>query len=142
MLLNKPRRYREFQSLIVTFWCLVVAGTAICPSVNAQDPSVVGQWSAVQNWPIVAVHAHLLPTGKVLFYPYSDDPRLWDPVTGAFTSAAPAGFNIFCTGHAFLGDGRLLVTGGHIANNVGEPKAAIYDPLANSWTRLPMETYL
>jgi hypothetical protein len=91
----------------------------------------------VQALPIVAVHAHLLPTGKVLFYSYSDDPHLWDPVSGSVTAAAPSGYNIFCTGHAFLADGRLLLAGGHIASNVGEAKATIYDPFTNSWTRLP-----
>lgn len=129
--------FRELHARVVVCWCLLIVGTAICPAVNAQDPSIVGQWSAVQTLPIVAVHAHVLPTGKVLIYPYTDDPRLWDPATGAITSAAQAGYDIFCTGHAFLADGRLLVAGGHIANNVGEPKASIYDPLANSWTRLP-----
>lgn len=135
MSLNKLFRCRELRAGILICWCFLVA--SICPSVNAQDPAVVGQWSAIQTWPIVAVHAHVLPTGKVLFYPYSDDPRLWDPVTGAITSAAPAGYNIFCTGHSFLADGRLLLTGGHIANNVGEPKAIIYNPFNNSWTPLP-----
>lgn len=115
--------------------CLLIVG--MCSSVKAQDPSAVGQWSAVQVLPIVAVHAHMLPTGKVLFYPYTDDPYLWDPATATTAPAAHAGYNIFCTGHAFLADGRLLVTGGHIANNVGQPKAAIYNPFTNSWTPLP-----
>jgi galactose oxidase-like protein/glyoxal oxidase-like protein/fibronectin type III domain protein/Kelch motif protein len=135
MSLDKLFRFRELRGAIFMCWCFLVAGT--CTSVNAQDPSVVGQWSAVQTWPIVAVHAHVLPTGKVLFYPYTDDPRLWDPATGAITSVAQAGYDIFCTGHAFLPDGRLLVSGGHIANNVGEPKASIYNPFNNTWTRLP-----
>jgi galactose oxidase len=134
MSLNKLFRCRELR-VGVFICCFLFAG--VSPSVNAQDPAVVGQWSAVQTWPIVAVHAHVLPTGKVLFYPYTDDPRLWDPVTGAFSSAASAGYNIFCTGHAFLADGRLLLTGGHIANNVGEPKATIYNPFNNTWTPLP-----
>ncbi|HZJ47224.1 MAG TPA: galactose oxidase-like domain-containing protein, partial [Pyrinomonadaceae bacterium] len=137
MSVKKLCRYRQLQAAILISWCIFLVGTLTCPSIKAQDPSVVGQWGPVLNWPIVAVHAHLLPTGKVLFYPYSDDPRLWDPVTGAITSAAPAGYNIFCTGHTFLPDGRLLVSGGHIANNVGEDKATIYDPFTNTWTRLP-----
>lgn len=138
MALNKLPRYRDLQAGIVMCWCLLVGGTGICPSVNAQVFSEVGQWSSpVEVWPIVAVHAHMLPTGKVLFYPYSDDPRLWDPATGTFTSAALSGYNIFCSGHSFLPDGRLFVAGGHIANNVGEAKATIYDPFTNSWTRLP-----
>ncbi len=105
--------------------------------VHAQTPSTQGQWSAVQPWPAVAVHAHLLPTGKVLFWPYSDEPRLWDPQTNAITPAAGSGFNLFCTGHAFLADGRLFVAGGHISNSVGLPTAAIYDPFIDTWTRLP-----
>lgn len=136
MSLNKLIRYRELQAGIVICWCLLAVAT-ICPSVQAQDPSIVGQWSAVQPLPIVAVHAHVLPTGKVLFYPYTDDPHLWDPITGTITSAAQAGYNIFCTGHTFLADGRLLLAGGHVANNVGLPYATIYDPFSNSWTRLP-----
>ena len=131
------------------FWGAIAAAMAIYlvwsgrgPSsiavvVHAQTPSTQGQWSAVQPWPAVAVHAHLLPTGKVLFWPYSDEPRLWDPQTGAITAAANSGFNLFCTGHSFLADGRLFVAGGHISNSVGLPTAAIYDAFANSWTRLP-----
>lgn len=130
---QKLYRCRGLWPRVVMCWSFLIAGT----SVSAQDPSIVGQWSAVQTLPTVAVHAHLLPTGKVLIYPYTDDPHLWDPATGTITSAALAGFNIFCTGHAFLADGRLFVAGGHIANNVGEAKAAIYDPFTNSWTRLP-----
>lgn len=137
MSLHELFSFRRFQVRIVICWCLLIVGAVLCPAIRAQDPSIVGQWSAVQPLPIVAVHAHVLPTGKVLFYPYVDDPRLWDPATGVITSAAQAGYDIFCTGHSFLSDGRLLVTGGHIANNVGEPKASIYDPVANSWTRLP-----
>ena len=137
MSLDELFGFRGLQVRSVTCWFLLIVGAVMCPAVRAQDPSIVGQWSAVQPLPIVAVHAHVLPTGKVLFYPYVDDPRLWDPATGTITSAAQAGYDIFCTGHSFLADGRLLVTGGHIANNVGEPKASIYDPAANSWTRLP-----
>ena len=78
MSVKKLCRYRQLQAAILISWCIFLVGTLTCPSIKAQDPSVVGQWGPVLNWPIVAVHAHLLPTGKVLFYPYSDDPRLWD----------------------------------------------------------------
>ena len=134
---QKLCRCRGLWVRMVVCCCFLTMGAGMCSSVNAQDPSIVGQWSPVQALPIVAVHAHLLPTGKVLFYPYTDDPHLWDPVTGTITSATQAGYNIFCTGHSFLADGRLFVTGGHISNNVGLPNAAIYDPSTNSWTRLP-----
>jgi len=42
--------------------------------------------------------------------------------------------NLFCSGHAFLPDGRLLVAGGHLADSHGLNQATIYDPAANTWT--------
>lgn len=99
--------------------------------------SSVGQWSAVQNWPIVAVHSHLLPNGKVLFWPYSDGIYVWDPATAAVSSAANAGRNVFCSCHSFLADGRLIVPGGHVRNNFGLASASIYDATANTWTAVP-----
>jgi fibronectin type 3 domain-containing protein len=113
------------------------------PIAVAQDPATVGQWSAVMTWPNEAVHAHVLPTGKVMFWTKTgsqtgpNNAQLWDPSTNALTPLPNAGINIFCTGHAFLPDGRLLVTGGHITSYVGLPDAYTYDPLENSWTRLP-----
>ena len=98
-------------------WWLMGASAAL---VRAQsDPSLTGEWSAVQTWPSVPVHASLLPTGKVFFYSYADDARLWDPSTGSIVSAAPVGYNIFCSGLTLLADGKLFVGGGHISNKVG-----------------------
>jgi Ca2+-binding RTX toxin-like protein len=109
--------------------------------VPAAAPELTGQWGSVINWPHVAVHSHLLPNGKVMTWPYSDDPRLWDPITNTFTSLTPAGYNVFCSGHSFLADGRLLVTGGNApapaGGFVGWPDASIYDPVTNSWSAVP-----
>ena len=73
-----------------------------------------------------------------------NDPRTWDPATETITNAYPQpgslalpGYDLFCTGHSFLADGRLFVAGGHITNPVGLPNASIYDPFQNVWTRLP-----
>jgi hypothetical protein len=111
---------------------------ARAPIVRAQsDPSLTGEWSAVQTWPIVSVHASLLPTGKVIFYPYSDDARLWDPSTDSIAAAAQVGYNTFCSGLTLLADGRLFVGGGHISNNVGLNDASVYDSQTNTWARQP-----
>lgn len=128
-------------------------------------PARVGQWSEVTSWPLVAIHAHLLPTGEVMFWDRHDVgdgdprasegtgesahggageeplgiivPRLWDPVTGDLRLAAEPPFDLFCSGHALLADGRLFVAGGHVVDNVGLADAAIYDPFADAWTDLP-----
>ena len=75
--------------------------------------------------PIVGVHVHLLPTGKILMWQHESTsvPYLWDPVVNNGTfDPVPIHSNqngtrrdsIYCAGHSFLPDGRLFATGGHI----------------------------
>src|SRR6185369_17757846 len=73
----------------------VVAPLAVAA---APDPSAVGQWGALQNWPIEFINALMLPTGKVMGYDRTLNLRLWDPTTNLFTSPADPGYNIFCSG--------------------------------------------
>jgi hypothetical protein len=102
------------------------------------NESTVGRWSAPFSWPIIALHVHLLRNGKVLSWGKFGDPYVWDPAAKTFT-AAPASTWLFCSGHAFLSDGRLLVNGGHISDDHGLPDANIFDPVTNTWsTRAPM----
>jgi hypothetical protein len=106
------------------------------------DPrAVVGEWTLLAT-PLShnSTALHLLPTGMVLFYggaTTGPDTRLWDPAT-ATTSLIPLpGFNVFCSGHAFLADGRLLIAGGHIENGVGLPYSSTYDAVSNVWAPVP-----
>lgn len=84
-----------------------------------------GSWKQVgipEEYRTNAIHAALLHTGKVLivagsgneqkkFDAGSFDTILWDPKTDTFKKiATPEDF--FCSGHAQLPDGRLLVAGG------------------------------
>jgi hypothetical protein len=79
---------------------------------------------------ILAVHAALLYTGHILFFGgdendsgrheamyvdhtvQPDTTRLYDCRSGAVTRIASPGSDVFCSGHALLSDGRLLVAGG------------------------------
>src|SRR5205823_1341093 len=94
--LNRARfRLRPFGFIFLS--SLILASIA-----PAQDPATVGQWSSVATWPYISTHAHLLPTGKVLWWPPQtdgDNPHLWDPSTGANSALTKAGANIFCSGH-------------------------------------------
>src|SRR5262245_56035952 len=47
----------------------------------ADDPSLIGQWSPLQDWPIEYINTVMLPTGKVLGYDRTLNMRIWDPVT-------------------------------------------------------------
>ncbi len=75
---------------------------------------------------LVAIHAALMPSGRVLFFGYDEEDRnrlghghcqLWDPVSiGAVQTLH---YNPFCAGHALCTDGSLFVAGGHAADQGG-----------------------
>lgn len=110
----------------------VVAG----PGLAVAATSEAGQWSPPIAWPVVALHAGLLSDGKVLSWGKYGDPYLWDPSTGGFTALSNP-YWLFCAGHSFLPDGRLLVAGGHISDDHGLPDAATFSPSSGSWSRIP-----
>jgi hypothetical protein len=95
----------------------------------------LGRWSAPFPWPIVGVHLHLLPTGEVLSFGKKATPEVWNVATGTFTSV-PSSYLMFCGGHAFLPDGRLLLTGGNIRHDHGLSEASIFDPRTRTLSRV------
>src|SRR5262249_24531745 len=75
---------------------LPVAVTVVAPA-----PSVTGQWTAPAAWPLVTVHASLLPTGDLLGWDGGAQlgaAYIWRPSTNTFTNKNPPD-NIFCAGH-------------------------------------------
>ena len=124
---------------VVALFSFVAAGFIGVCSALAQDPATVGQWSSVMTWPRIAIHTHVLPTGKVLYWSRGGTATLWDPATNTNIAASNPGPDIFCSGHSFLADGQLFVAGGHVKGlqHVGIPNAYKYNAAANTWTRLP-----
>ncbi len=76
---------------------------------------------------ILAIHAAVLPNNKILYFGGSehnpvqnesgnvddlDNTRLFNVADGTVTKIASPTTDVFCSGHAFLSDGRLLVGGG------------------------------
>ena len=105
-------------------------------------PEVVGRWLEPQPWPVVAIHAALLPTGKVLHYAYpgtgaGSRAYLWDPSTGAHEDVS-MNTDIFCSGHSLLPDGKLYVTGGndYECQFQGRVDTHTFDPFTKTWTKL------
>lgn len=118
---------------------------------TVEDGVSKGRWGPVFPLRNVAAHACLLRTGRVLIWGRRDQPDqsldehectpfLWDPVTQEQVAtpqprrADGTTVNLFCAGHAFLPDGRLLVVGGHNVDGDGLDQAAVYDPDGNTWT--------
>ena len=50
---------------------------------------------------------------------------------------SPSPAELFCSGHTFLPDGRLLVAGGHIASDRGIPDISIFSPARRTGPRPP-----
>lgn len=112
--------------------------------VDDLPPSEVGQWSSPREWPLVAIHAALLPTGEVLAYSYPDDrpghsaALLWDPDTDTFRDVS-LDRDVFCSGLVLLSDGTLLMTGGnaHGCSFQGTADVHRFDPFERTWQREP-----
>ncbi|MGH8537080.1 MAG: galactose oxidase-like domain-containing protein, partial [Gammaproteobacteria bacterium] len=116
---------------------------------SALGPATYGRWDYLFDMEAGGVelsieHAALLRTGEVVFIESGTDTILWDPtdeVTPRFTtipgSVTGLTADLFCSGHAFLSDGKLLVVGG----GGGGPGAATsnqgwrFDPVLRTWTR-------
>ena len=138
-------------------------------ALSTAPAALAGEWTLLDALPagnndVLPVHAALLRTGKILYFGGSenvgsqnvaggaaiDKTRLYDPATGALEILpSPPRHDLFCCGHAFLSDGRLLAAGGtkdwggvlhpnHGQNFEGLRSAAIFEPAApagaSPWT--------
>lgn len=122
-------------SCLVGVWCFLSPVIA-----NAQaNPADTGQWVKLNSTPFVSIHSNVLPDGKVLMWgrDASGGLPLWDPGTQAIIPVPGAGYDVFCAGHALLPDGRLIVAGGHIADNFGFAMLSIFDPATATWSTAP-----
>jgi galactose oxidase len=112
------------------------------PPVTASvEPATTGEWAPPFNWPDVAIHLSLLPTGKVLSFGRAGEPQLWNPATNEFVEK-PIGSDVFCSGHVSLPDGRLLVVGGrYLADVQGIADVNIFNPFTEAWEPAPPMNY-
>jgi hypothetical protein len=99
---------------------------------------------------VLAIHAALLRTGEILYFGGDehdagqneagriDHTRLFDCATLVVTNLGSPTSDVFCSGHAFLADGRLLVAGGtqHFPSGVGG-HAPHFPGLRDSWVFNP-----
>jgi len=124
---------------------VALRGAASAPP--GPDPSVVGQWGPVSNWPILPIHVTLMPTGKVLAYGHDSTVNttlatIWDPASNGFTPTSFGNADLFCSGHGLLPDGRVFIAGGHnMADYHGITNATIFDPTTSAWSSAPAMSF-
>lgn len=134
---------------------LIVAQASMAPASAADVPpggpnaASRGIFGPVLPWPLIPIHAALLPDGRVMSYG-STDPQtdqiyydVWDPSRGGGVDAHlilpnQTNTNIFCSGLGLLPDGTLLITGGSTTIggvvNLGINQVSIFDPVQNVLT--------
>jgi WD40 repeat protein len=108
--------------------------TVAAPFIPAvpSTPATEGRWDPPFTTPVVAVHMHLLPNSKVLLWGDIGNAYLWGAAAG-FTSVAKT-HRIYCSGHTFLPDGRLLVVGGTSAQTRGLRLATLFNASTSGWS--------
>lgn len=122
-------------------------------TVSTTAPLNLGVWNTPQSLGVLAIHAALLNTGKILFWGYPEGraggpspARLFDPIGNTLTDLTiPWPIDIFCSGLSFLPDGRLLVDGGtddaQYPSDSGIANTTLFDPSTNLWSQGPAMTY-
>ena len=143
----RPRGKFADRGYLAGILILIIVG----PPTAVAQPAVTGQWSPVFDTQNVMIHTSVLPSGKVLFWSRREageglnlrvctvrilDPSLVGKPGMISKTANQPGYNLFCSSHTLLPDGRVFVAGGHISDAHGEPHASIYDPGSNMWSRI------
>jgi MYXO-CTERM domain-containing protein len=133
---------------------LVIGGCQMDHAMTAVDlyRADVGEWSIVapMNLPRCGPESVLLADGRVLVSGGSsftligvhNSVEIYDPANNSWTLAAPMSDKRFDHRLALLPDGRVIAVAGSNDDFHGElgalSSAEVYDPVANTWTPLPM----
>jgi FtsP/CotA-like multicopper oxidase with cupredoxin domain len=113
---------------------------------DLSEAATRGMWELLPcDSQVLAVHAALMHTGRILFFAGSGNDELyttglrsivWDYEQGAFHQPfTPTDF--FCAGQSFLAEGRLFVAGGTKDYGfTGLPDGYLFDPASEEWIRV------
>jgi hypothetical protein len=114
------------------------------------DAYLRGRWSQVAPWPLIAIHAVLLPDGRVLTYGTDSNGRqtgfftydVWDPASGDhLTLPNGTGTDIFCGSQLVLPlSGTVLLAGGDNWTGTNTTNSAnndsnLFDPASSTLAR-------
>lgn len=144
-----PSRFRRAR-----LWLAVLlAGAAIGECNPAAADNGVGGWSTLAKWPLIPLHAILLPDGRVLSYGSNSGGQqtgrfiydVWSPTQGMtadahWTLRNTTGTDLFCSAQIVLPrSGDIALLGGDIWNgsrttNIGNNKSNVFSPTTDDLT--------
>lgn len=117
------------------------------------DPSRIGRFGPLFDWPVIPIHMALLPDGRVMGFGSTTSGRqgaqlnyaVWNPALGTGAEAMlllpnATGTDILCAGQALLpSTGELLIVGGDLTvngvRNHANSDVNLFTPSANLLTR-------
>jgi YVTN family beta-propeller protein len=120
---------------------------------SAAADNVDGAWTALEDWPLIAIHAALTPDGRVLTYGTDGAGKqtgyfiydIWDPAAGLtgghFTLSNMTLTDIFCSSQIILPQsGEILIAGGDNwtgtgTTNTGNNNSNLFDYGDNTLAR-------
>ncbi len=125
------------------------------PLYPSTSKTLGGEFAPMDFLPLVAVHLSVLPDRRILFWSRdmvvnssgqvrqkggSSEAYLWNMANGEMLAVPNPTTNLFCSGHTFLPNGNLFVTGGHKSahwDGAGEAHTNIFNYNTNTWTLRP-----
>jgi len=126
------------------------------PLYSSSSKAIGGEFAPMDFLQLVAVHLSVLPDRRVLYWGRdmllnnagevkqrggSSDAYVWDMVSNQHLFVPNSTTNLFCSGHSFLPDGNLFVSGGHRSahfDGAGEASTNIFNYNTNTWTAGPV----
>ncbi len=131
--------------------------TSALPAISAQIPvggdsaDVTGVFGPAVTWPIIPIHAVLLPDSRVMNYGTNQSGQqgaqlvydIWDPTLGTATNAHQVLPNttpsdIFCSSQSVMLSGAVLISGGDLTvngqRNFARSNTDVFSPTANTLT--------
>ncbi len=132
---------------------LSLAAALLATTVPAAANNTVGAWSTVHSWPLIAVHAVLMPDGRVLSYGTTATGQqtgvfiydVWDPAAGLnaghLTMPNTTGTDLFCSSQVVVPQGnQVFIAGGDNwtgtgTTNTGNNNSNTFNYNSNTLTR-------
>ena len=130
--------------------------TKDAPATIPANASVGGAWSPSRRWPLIAIHAALLPDGRVMSFGTTETGKqtglfnydVWDAAAarvdeGHMTLPNGTSTDLFCSAQTLLPDsGKLFIAGGDryvngATTNTANPNTTQFDYQSNTLTRGP-----
>jgi hypothetical protein len=136
-----------------TLLFLSLIAVLFAQSLPAGANNTAGAWSPVNSWPLIPLHAVLMPDGRVLSYGTKADGTqtgyfiydVWDPSAAAgsqhVTSQNTTGTDLFCSSQVVLpGGGGVFIAGGDNwtgtgTTNTGNDNSNVFNYGNNTLTR-------